>query len=109
AVKAGVVTGMGDGTFRPNDRITREQMAVMVARALRSAGKSTAADRVDRILAGFSDKSRISGWARDGVAAAADAGIVKGRDGGAFAPADNATRAEAAAMLKRYLGSVGQL
>lgn len=109
AAKAGVVAGYDDGTFRPNARITREQMAVMMARALKAAGKTVAADRVEGLLKAFSDRARISGWAREGVAAAADAGIVKGRGGGAFAPADDATRAEAAAMLKRYLGSVGQL
>ncbi len=109
AAKAGVVTGMGDGTFRPNDRISREQMAVMVARALKAAGKSVSPERVSAILAGFSDRGRISAWAREGVAAAADAGVVKGLPNGSFAPKAEATRAEAAAMLKRYLGAVGQL
>lgn len=109
AAKAGVVLGMGDGTFRPNDRITREQMAVMVTRALKAVGKSVTADQVETILQAFADRGRISGWARDGVALAAQAGVVQGRDGGVFAPADDATRAEAAAMIKRYLGSVGEL
>lgn len=109
AAKAGIVLGMGDGTFRPNDRITREQVAVMVARALKAAGKSVTADQVEALLGAFTDRGRISGWAHEGVAAAAEYGIVKGRNGGVFAPGDDATRAEAAVMVKRYLGSVSQL
>ncbi|HZG55259.1 S-layer homology domain-containing protein [Paenibacillus sp.] len=101
AVRAKLVFGFEDGTFRPGERITREAMAVMLARALTFAGapQPDAKNGAPR----FPDGSEIGVWAREGVSAAVAAGIASGASGAAFRPGAEATRAEAAVMLKRFL------
>ncbi|MCU6711947.1 S-layer homology domain-containing protein [Paenibacillus sp. J5C_2022] len=101
AVNAGLASGLSPDRFDPNERITREQMAVMVARALSFAGKEAAADM--GVLGSFTDRTSISAWAADAVAQAVAAGIITGTPGGTIMPSEHATRAQATAMLKRFL------
>lgn len=101
AAKAGLVDGFEDGTFKPDANVTREQMAVMVARAMKVANKQPAADI--KALDKFADQASISGWAKDATAQAVNAGIINGMTDRTFVPADHATRAEAAVMVKRLL------
>jgi len=100
AVEAGLVTGFDGGEFRPNERITREQMAVMFGRALEFAGAAGAAAGGG---AAFADQAAVSPWAADAVAKVSAAGIVGGNPDGTFAPAAEANRAQAAVMLRRLL------
>ncbi|MFB9277104.1 polysaccharide lyase family 8 super-sandwich domain-containing protein [Cohnella cellulosilytica] len=95
AARAGIVTGYGDGSFRPDARLTRAELAVMIARALKAefAAEGTAPR--------FADEADIPGWARGAAAAVRDRGIVQGRSGNRFAPNAAATRAEAVVMLLR--------
>jgi hypothetical protein len=101
AVKAKLVSGYEDGSFKPNAPITREQMAVMVAKAISAAGK-TAASQTD-LLNKFNDNSQISDWAKASVSQSVQAGIITGMTDTTFVPAANASRAQAAVMLKRLL------
>ncbi|WP_239633163.1 S-layer homology domain-containing protein [Paenibacillus sp. H1-7] len=101
AAKAGLVDGFEDGTFKPNANITREQMAVMAARAMTIVGKKAAADAQG--LASFSDSASISSWAKEAAAQTVTAGIMNGMTASTFVPGENATRAEAAVMVKRLL------
>jgi hypothetical protein len=95
AAAHGIVNGYSDTTFGPNDNITREQMAVMIARAANlTIGEQGLT---------FSDCSKISGWAEDAVAAVANAEIIKGYPDGSFQPQGRATRAEAVTMIVRAL------
>ncbi|MGB9661075.1 MAG: S-layer homology domain-containing protein [Moorellaceae bacterium] len=103
----GLVSGYTDGTFRPEQNITREEIAAMVVRAMAKSGVYITAD--DTALAAFADKDAISSWAREAVAQAVKAGIARGRADDCFAPKENATRAEAAVMLKRMLAGIGQI
>ncbi len=104
AVNAGLVSGTGNNLFAPNASITREQMAVMVAKAL-----GTKAPTVDGTeLNAFSDKSSVDSWAVTGMEEAVKAGIVSGMTAGTLAPNDNATRAEAAAMIYKLLTILGK-
>ncbi|HZG78219.1 MAG TPA: S-layer homology domain-containing protein, partial [Paenibacillus sp.] len=103
ASEAGLATGFEDGTFRPDAAITREQMAVMIGRAIEAAGRQAPAASAEGALHAFGDASAISSWARSAVAASAEAGIVRGGADATFRPAGLATRAESAAMLKRLL------
>jgi hypothetical protein len=101
----GLLEGYDDGTFRPVERITREQALVIVARAMALAGLTAdipAAD-AEQTLASFADAGGVSKWARSGVAAAIKAGIVSGRDGGRIAPGDSVSRAEVAVLVRRLL------
>lgn len=102
-VSAGIVKGRSKDHFAPNATITREEMAVMLAGALKFTGK--AEGKLASLT--FTDKERISSWAQDAVVQATGAGILQGNKEGAFAPKSNATRAEAAVVLKRWLEAVG--
>ncbi len=97
AVRAGIVSGYEDGSFRPGDSLTRAEMATMISRALGLSG-GQAADST-----GFADDAEIPDWAKSATAAASELGIVKGVDGNRLAPNDTATRAEAVVMLLRML------
>jgi uncharacterized protein YjdB len=99
AASAGLVSGMGDNLFAPNALITREQMAVMVAKAL--GNKAPAVDGTE--LNAFSDKSAVSSWAVSGMEEAVKAGIVSGMTADTLAPMANATRAQAAEMIYKML------
>jgi hypothetical protein len=102
---AGLVTGYGGTTqFGPYTLITREQMAVMVAKAL-----GTRAPAVNGTeLSAFSDGWRVDGWATTGVDEAVKAGIVIGMSADTLAPLAHATRAQAAAMIYQLLNFLGK-
>lgn len=100
AAETGIVSGYGDGRFGPDDSITREQLAAMLFRYAQLLNMSTGGRDS---LTGFSDASSVSPWAQDAVAWAVDSGIISGLPDGTLAPAGTATRAEAAAMLQRFV------
>ncbi|MEW6662550.1 MAG: S-layer homology domain-containing protein [Bacillota bacterium] len=111
ARRVGLVIGYEDNTFRPEQRITRQEIAAMVNRAMGIAGKPvTLTDaEVNTLLARFADAANIAPWARHAAAAAVKAGIVKGRTATTLAPAANGTRAEGTVMLKRMLVELGEI
>lgn len=94
AVARGLISGYDDGTFRPDAPITRQELAVMVARAL---------DEADPGTVNFTDAEAIEDWAAVPVAQAAAMGIVTGFEDGTFRPQETATRAQAAVMLSRLV------
>lgn len=96
AASAGIVGGYGNGLFGPDDKITREQLAVML---WRYAGSPAATSKELR----FSDAHQASGWALDALRWAVENGIINGKGSGILDPAGPATRAEAAEMLKNFL------
>lgn len=94
AVAKGVLTGYPDGTLRPVQTVNRSEMAAMVSRAMKwQAGQAGNAY--------FSDEASIPAWAKGYVEAARERGVLTGREGNRFAPAEVATRAEAAVVLLR--------
>lgn len=95
AAERGIVDGCGDGTFRPNDNITREQLAVML---WRYAGSPAAEKRLR-----FTDADQASGYALDALRWAAESGVMSGYGDGRLKPKGLATRAQAAQMLKNLL------
>ncbi|WP_171655698.1 S-layer homology domain-containing protein [Paenibacillus foliorum] len=101
AAKAGIVTGFEKRVFEPNASITREQMAVMISLAMKTAGVVMTVDEGQ--LSSFTDAKSIHEWARDSLAHAVKAGIVKGVSDSLFVPEADATRAEAVVMIKRFL------
>jgi len=106
AAEAGIIKGYSDGTFRPGAYVTREEIAVMAVNALKAAGVETVITETEAAgyLDKFSDGTNISSWARTAVAVAARDSIIKGYSTGEYIPANNATRAEAAVMVKKMLG-----
>jgi len=110
--KAGLVLGW-QGKFRPDDLVTREEMATMVVRGIAYDGKKVTltGQEVEELLARFTDRNSISDWARENAATAVKAGIVLGRavdsESPVYAPKDDAMRAEAVTMIKRLLKFLG--
>ncbi len=101
AADSGLITGYTATTFGPNDPITREQIAVMISRALSYKGKNTGSyTRIVNMLQ-YEDLQYISSWAADSVAAVVEQEIMKGRSTTQFAPFENTTRAEAAVIILR--------
>lgn len=90
----GIVAGFSDGTFRPNQSVTRAQTAVTLARAFGWIAPS-AADGPS-----FADQPDIPAWAQPAVRLGTEKGLLKGR-GSRFEPTAPLTRAEAAVLLVR--------
>lgn len=90
-VQAGVITGYSADSFGPNDKVTREQAAVIAAKVygLAKSGGNTS----------FADNSRISSWAMSSVKAMTASGLAAGRENNRFCPKDNVTRAEVAVVI----------
>lgn len=95
----------GGGLFGPDDSITREQLAVILYRfALYKGYDLSAGEDVD--LRAYADAGDVSEWAIPAMRWACGAGIINGAGDGAIAPQGEATRAQVAAMLMRFIESV---
>lgn len=99
ATETGIIQGFTDGTFRPNDKMTRQQMAVTAANVLAFIGKTQTGSAEQ--LAALKDSSDIAAWAADAVMQSLKSGLIKGTPEGRYYPNKTATRAEAAAILYR--------
>ena len=100
ANKNGIVKGTSTITFAPDQSITREQMAVIIANYAKAIGfdMPTVYTAVT-----FADNAKISSYAKGSVKQMQMAGILMGKDGNRFDPQGTATRAEVSAMLKRFV------
>ena len=101
AANAGIVVG-ADGLFRPDDLITREEMAVVIAKACAYQG-GVETETVYHRIEQFADRDQISAWAAPYVDTVTAAGLLSGMGDGVFAPQQNATRAQAVSLLRRLL------
>lgn len=99
--ETGVVKGYGSGSFGPEDPITREQLALMLCRYAKAQGMDVSAGGDTNILS-YKDFGEAGEWAVEALQWAAGAGIVNGKPGGLLDPKGEVTRAEAAAMLRRF-------
>jgi hypothetical protein len=94
AVAAGIVDGTSPTTFSPDATLSRQELAVLLARALQLSGSTTLR---------FTDAGQIASWARTGVEEAVAAGYMSGFPGGTFQPLGNTTRAQASKVLATVL------
>ena len=101
AAQNGIVCGFGDGTFRPNEAVTRAQAAVMLYGYAAFTGADVTA-RAD--LSAYSDAGQIPSWAMDAMQWANARRLIVGRDSSHLAPNGGTTRAEMAAILSAYIG-----
>lgn len=99
-----IVEGYGNGLFGPEDNITREQMAAILYRYAQYKGYDVSVGEDTNILS-YNDVAEVSEWAIPAMQWACGAGIIRG-DAGNLMPKDGATRAQAAAMLVRFIGNV---
>lgn len=93
-----LLTGYPDGTFRPENPITREEIMVLYIRLLEKVGYT-----FDKSSHSFNDESEISNWAYDSVKKCVDLGIIKGREGNMLDPKGNATIEESLVVLNRIM------
>jgi len=96
AVRAGILGGYTDGTLRPNGGLTRAELAVMIARALKLDEQKDAA-------ASFTDYANLPEWAKGAIGAVVAKGLMQGKEGGKFDFSEVATRAEVTVILVRVL------
>ena len=100
AANEGIVNGFEDDTFRPNDAITREQMAAILYNYADYKGYDVSA-RAD--LSDYADAASISSWAEDVLAWANAEGLINGMTSTTIDPQGATTRAQTAAMFERFL------
>ncbi|MFB9278576.1 putative Ig domain-containing protein [Cohnella cellulosilytica] len=100
-----LIDGFLDGTFRPQDKITREQAMLILSKAMTLTGlaDTLTVQSANVALNPYADASKVAKWAQDGVAGSVQAGIVTGRSADTLAPKANMTRAEVAAIVQRLL------
>ena len=100
AAKTGVVSGTTDTAFAPDININREQMAVIMKNYAAKLGYT-----IPKTLevVNFADSAGISSWAKEAVKSMQQAGILAGKTNNCFDPAGTATRAEVAAVLRRFV------
>lgn len=94
--QAGIVTGDENKNFNPQSNITRQDVAVMIARALKYKSVELKKDSF-----GFNDEADFADYAKEAINGLADKGIINGYNDGIFAPYQTASRAEAIVMLMR--------
>ncbi|HBQ87616.1 MAG TPA: alpha-amylase, partial [Syntrophomonas sp.] len=98
--ETGIVKGMDETTFAPNEKITREQMAIMLDNF--STNTSLALPGMNAGVS-FTDSKLISPWAVDAVNKIVSSGIMGGYPEGDYKPQGNATRAEAATVIYKLI------
>lgn len=91
--------GISDGT-NMTGKITREQLAAMLYRYAKLKGYDVSASAD---ISGYTDASSVSSWATDAMRWAVSAGLINGRTATTLAPQGNATRAEVASILMRFM------
>lgn len=100
-----IVSGYNEGTFKPNNQITREQLATILRNYASFKGKDLTANAN---MSKFKDGSKISSYAVTGVNWAISKKIISGKDNGTrIDPRGTASRAEAAAMISNYCSYIG--
>ena len=105
----GLVMGYDDGTFRPNDPVTRQEAIVMIYRAAILAGiELNVEDRAEAegLLTRFIDGDEVSDWAKQEVASVLKLELVIGANG-RLMPHKEITRAEQTVIVWRFLKEAG--
>ncbi len=100
AAASGITSGTGDGNFSPNTAITREQLAAILMNYAQYKGQDVSARAT---LDTYNDATAISSWANDVMSWAVAEGLLTGVTNDQLQPQGNATRAQVAAILERFL------
>lgn len=101
AAAIGVVSGVGNNNFAPNDKLTREQAATMLSRLAAAIGKP-----LTEQAATFADNNKVSSWASAAVGQAQASGIMGGVGNNTFAPQDDYTREQSIITITRLFDIV---
>ncbi|UJF34210.1 X2-like carbohydrate binding domain-containing protein [Paenibacillus hexagrammi] len=101
-----LISGFEDNTFRPTDKISREQAMTMIAKAMSLTGLQANSAGNEKLLT-YTDASNVSSWAAQSVASCLGANIISGRNSDELAPKANISRAEVAVIVQRLLRQSG--
>ena len=99
----GILDGYGGGSFGTNDPVTREQIATILYRYVKTLGLEVGGSAD---LGKYPDGGATSPWAKDAMQWAVSAGLFRGDDAGALNPGGEATRAQVATLLQRLVGLI---
>lgn len=99
AADKGIILGYGAGQFRPDDLITREQMAVMLRNYMQYKGIDLKATEYVE----FADEAKINSWAKDAVKDMKRFGLIAGVGNNIYAPQDTANRASVAQIIMNFI------
>ncbi|OAS13351.1 X2-like carbohydrate binding domain-containing protein [Paenibacillus oryzisoli] len=102
----GLISGFEDGTFRPQESITREQAMVVIAQAMKIT-KLKPVTAWTPSVSDFTDSAMLADWAASSVTDMLKAGLVTGRDGSNLAPKEAVSRAEISTLVQRLLQMSG--
>ena len=94
----GVVDGVGENKFEPDNRLTREQAATMMARLAKAMDKP-----IPAAAASFADSSTVSSWAIEAVGQMEQSGIMNGTGNNCFSPAEDYTREQSITTMVRMM------
>ncbi|MBQ3593615.1 MAG: S-layer homology domain-containing protein, partial [Clostridia bacterium] len=100
AAENGIVTGVGEGKFAPNDNITREQIAAILMRYAKYKGIDVSVDSTEKYDS-MKDTDKVSEYAVEALKWATANSVINGAKGG-INPKGNATRAEVAQMIMNF-------
>ena len=103
ALENGIIKGVTENKFMPNNQIKRQDMAVILYNLATKLGKDA-----DEETGEFADFDSVSDYAKNAVAFLKAAGVVKGDENGAFNPQSYANRAESAQMIYTFMDFVGE-
>lgn len=106
ASKAGLILGIGNGKFAPTQKVTRQELAVILDRALKLTGTELKA-AANPSFTTYTDSAKVAPYAKDSLQALTKAGIFASESGLAFNPTAPATRETAAASLYELLSKTG--
>ncbi|RAV04024.1 S-layer homology domain-containing protein [Paenibacillus sp. YN15] len=109
AASYGLVHGYEDGSFHPDEQVSRQQAMVMLARAVELTGSdlSVKSGMGRRPLVDYEDYGQVDRYALTAAEICLESGMISGRTDTVLAPGETVTRAEAAVMLERLLRQLG--
>lgn len=102
AYNTGIIQGYSNNTFKPDQLITREQLATMLYRYACEFGYANPAEKNSMALLQFIDRGSISEFAKPAMRWAVANGIINGKTAVTIVPKGDATRAQCATMLARF-------
>lgn len=103
ASENGIVNGVSENEFAPNDNLTREQMAAIIYRYIKFKGKDVSVGENTNILS-YTDAESVSEYAVEAICYAVGSGLMKGDSETTLNPSGTATRAETATIIMRLFG-----
>ncbi|WP_317983788.1 S8 family serine peptidase [Paenibacillus spiritus] len=104
ASKAGLILGVGGGKFAPTQKVSRQELAVILDRALKLTGTEL---KTNPSLSAYADSAKIAPYAKDSIQSLTAAGVISADQGTSFNPKASASRETAAAALYQLLSKAG--